>query len=142
GVGQFLVDLVEFGGGGLLVAFADDEPTTDGEVGLVQQDPAIGADGPEADAVGVAWQHGQRVLDHVLDGVLEVVLGAQFGAEAQGAGFGDIGQALVDLVGQDLLRFKALQAQEDSREGAVSPPGGGQGTVDVDAQVGGFGGQL
>lgn len=116
-----------------LGAFAHNEAAAHGEEGLVGQLVALGVQGDELDAIGVARQDRQRVLNHVLDLGVDVLAGIQLLSKAQDAGGRHVRQAVVDLGGQHGLRLIAFQAEHDRGEGAVALARGRQRTVDVDA---------
>ena len=129
---QFLLGLLEFLLGRVLLALADDEAAAHGEERGAVQDVAVGVGDGERHAVGVPRQDGQRAQDHVLHPVGQGHRAST--GQLQRPGLGDRGQPLLHLVGQDQLRVEALQAEQDRRHGAVAVPGGGERAVQVHPQ--------
>ena len=130
GSGKFLLGLVEFLQGRVLLALADDEAAADGEERGLVQGLAVGVGDRERHAVGVPGQDGQRPQDHVLHPVRQ----GHSPAQLQRAGLGDRGQPLLHFLGEDLLGVEALESEQDGGHGAVAVAGRGEGAVEVHPQ--------
>ena len=127
---QLLLGLIEFLQRRVLLAFTDDEAAAHREERGTVQDLPVGVGDRERHAVGVPRQDGQRPQHHVLHPVRELHGPRQL----QFPGLGDGSQPLLHLIGQDLLRVEALQAQQDGRHRAVAVPRRGERTVKVHPQ--------
>ena len=104
-------------------------PPTEKKVALCSDFPAGVGDG-ERHAVGVPRQDGQGAQDHVLDAV-----GKLYGAgQLQFPGLGNRGEPFLHFLGEDQFGVEAFQTEQDGGHGAVAVAGGGEGTVQVNAQ--------